>query len=243
MNIKYIGIEPEILISNKAWSKMTQYVKLVDSEIGWLGTVEIDDNIFTITDVFLVKQEVNKVTCEIDPTALIELYEQRIGDGLRVDDIILWGHSHNNMGVSPSGQDNNQFEEFAENNKYFIRLIMNKRGEVNIALLDSEKEIIFENLDFEFAYEDSDVDILKEIEEKVTEKSYAKSSNIFSNSNYTQYRNILNRYQTSLYDDNEYDDDMEDVFNRLTDEELEKLREKDIDDLSIEEAQMLGILD
>jgi len=230
MNIKYIGIEPEILISNRAWSKMTQYVKLVDSEIGWLGTVEIDDNIFTIKDVFLVKQEVNKVTCEIDPDALIEMYEERIKQGLSVGDILFWGHSHNNMSVSPSGQDNNQFEEFAENNKYFIRLIMNKRGEVNIALLDSEKEIIFENLDFEFAYEDSDVDILKEIEEKVTEKSYTKYSSNFVNLNYDQYRNILNGYQTNL-------DDYED------DEELERLRDKDEDDLTIEEAQRLGLLD
>lgn len=239
MNLKFIGDVPEILITNTAWNKMTQYTKLVDTEIGWLGTVEIDENIFTITDVFLVKQEVNGTTCEIDPNAIIEMYEEKINNNLPTDNIILWGHSHCNMGVSPSGRDEDQLEEFAENNEYFIRLIMNKRGDVNLALVDVQREIIYEDLDFKFAYEDSDDDILQEIEEKVSKKVYIPTTTTtFNSSCYNQ----LNNYKTSLYGDYDVDHDNDYLYDDFDEDEIAKIREKDIDDLTIEEAKKIGLI-
>lgn len=136
---------PQVVILPDAFTKMRYYVECTDTEVGWLGTVEKMNNIYLITDTLLFDQEVNSVTCEITPQGLTEIANELLAlpNGMEiVNSIRLWGHSHVNMGVSPSGQDDTQMTVFAGSCEYFLRVIANKKGEMEFSLYDYNTGVV-----------------------------------------------------------------------------------------------------
>lgn len=163
-----------VFILPQARTKMELYCALCEKEIGWLGFVKrYEDNSFLIEDVVLLKQEVHATTTEIDPTALLEFWGQTPVE--KQPDIKLWGHSHVNMSPSPSGQDDSQMSYFSDGNPWFIRLITNKKGDINITIYDYANgyEIHSEEL---YTYDPNRLElkkaIMEEMKDKVTEKTY-----------------------------------------------------------------------
>jgi len=72
-----IGKAPRVQFTPEAWEKMWLYIELVDTEIGWYGTVEKpEDHIFLITDVFLLEQEVTGTTTVISKDGQTDLTRQ-----------------------------------------------------------------------------------------------------------------------------------------------------------------------
>lgn len=163
-----------VFILPQARTKMELYCALCEKEIGWLGFVKrYPDNSFLIEDVVLLKQEVHSATTEIDPQALLEFWGQTPVE--KQPDIKIWGHSHVNMSPNPSGQDDDQMSYFKDGNEWFIRLITNKKGDINITIYDYANgyEIHSEEL---YTYDPNRVELKKAIQEeikaKVTEKTY-----------------------------------------------------------------------
>lgn len=206
------GAKPPVLfISPLAFDKMQIIVEECSQEVGWLGFIEEVWNeegnkitCYYLKDVILLKQEVNGATCELDKTAVAELYESYYlnGDPKEIaiaESILLWGHSHVNMGVLPSSQDDKQVLEFGKNNPYFFRLIANKKGEMEIDFYDFENNLKHKNIPWK-QYRPNRSDIIEEvkadIKEKVKQKSYA----------YSGYRRGHWDYTTQSY---VYDDDYE----------------------------------
>lgn len=163
----------QVWITPLAMHKMTVYTALSSDEVGWLGIVEeLDNGDFRITDTYLTKQQVHGCTCELLPEGISELaigfLREPEGDKL-FNSLRLWGHSHVNMGVSPSSQDDKQLETLSEHSDWFIRLIMNKRGDVSVTLYDKIRGLIIEELPWSVDYGLNMVDeIRKELEEKVS---------------------------------------------------------------------------
>ena len=128
----------EILFHPKAYEKIALIVaKGGSDEIGWLGYAEPLGQDFLVTDVFVPKQRVHSATTEIDEDGLAEHAMKLIEEGEvdKVNQIRFWGHSHVNMSVSPSGQDDSQMEVFSKNcDDFFIRCIANKKGEIDFSL-------------------------------------------------------------------------------------------------------------
>jgi hypothetical protein len=87
-------------------------------------------------------------TCEILADGLAEFATELLSrpDGMEiVNRLCFWGHSHVNMGTSPSGQDESQMETFKESgHPFFIRGILNKAGrmEFTIFLYESGVKIV-----------------------------------------------------------------------------------------------------
>ena len=163
-----------VYILPDARAKMEMYCELCDKEIGWLGFVKkYSGTGYLITDVVLLKQEVHATTTEIDPQALLELWGQTPVE--QQADIKLWGHSHVNMSPSPSGQDDSQMDYFKDGNDWFIRLITNKKGDMNITIYDYANGIEIHD-DTLFTYNPKRAElrtaIEAEIKEKVKEKTY-----------------------------------------------------------------------
>ena len=124
-------------ISNKAWQKMQALVQSCSQEIGWFGFVtEKENNLFILEDIYVPKeQSLSAASCTIleeGDNGSID-WEDRCREIYGNGFVRLWGHSHVNMAVSPSGQDVSQFSALKKDLPYYFRLIMNKKNELNIA--------------------------------------------------------------------------------------------------------------
>lgn len=178
-SVIFLNHKYDLYILPEARQKMEIYCDLSDGEIGWLGFVEdLGDTGFLIKDVALLKQEVHSTTTEITPEGLLEFWSKTAPEEqLKIK---LWGHSHVNMGVSPSGQDNDQMEYFKDGNPWFIRLITNKKREYHIDIYDYANgiQVHMDQSDL-ITYNPKANELKKaiedEIKEKVTEKKYTSA--------------------------------------------------------------------
>lgn len=149
--IKYLEDKdnPKIVFTPKILAIMKYIVDNVNDEVGWLGSVEVKDSIYYITDIYLPKQEVNGGTCELAPEGMQDLAQWMMANGHedKIDKVHFWGHSHVNMGVTPSHQDCQQSEEKLRDfgGTFFIRAICNKAGLMSIAFYDGVNKRIIEN--------------------------------------------------------------------------------------------------
>lgn len=204
MNIKKIkeeNITAYVKFEELADKKIQYMTELANDEIGALCLVEKyktqgEDTIaieYCVTDVFIVEQEVNGATCELSPQGLAKLYGKL---GKQANNLLCWYHSHINMGVTPSGQDEIMFKELYNNSDtFYIRIIGNKKGEFNITIYDKEEGYIFSDV---LVYVDPIKDPIKdfisaEIKEKVTKKEYKPSVT------YTPTKNKKSKHKHSSY--------------------------------------------
>ncbi len=146
---------PNITLSRNFARKMKHLVANTPTEISWVGEVEGDPRKeLTITELHIVKQKVSAATFEEEDNAFLELRE-RIGDA--VFKIRCHGHSHVNMGVTPSGTD----QKFTVDNwkalevPFLIRLIANKAGLLRCDFFDFERGVNVECAKFEIKEEDT----------------------------------------------------------------------------------------
>lgn len=171
---------PKVYITPLALQKMQVYVSECSKEIGWLGEVVREGNVFVIVDTMLFKQEVHGATTEIDENNLMEVAEELLQTpegSERYSRLKMWGHSHVNMAVTPSGQDDNQIKLFEQGNEYFIRIIANKKGEMRVDLYDFTTGVAYNCIKWEIYIQNMiDKDAIKnEMKEKVTEKVFAQT--------------------------------------------------------------------
>lgn len=174
-----VGFVPTVVIEQVALEKMKAYVTYCDKEIGWLGTATQQDNTIVIHDMFLFEQEVHETTCEINEQAVAKWYEEMLtthANGVEiVNTMRVWGHSHVNMGISPSGQDDTQFAELIKGvDDFFIRIIANKKGEMRLDYHDVVNNITFYNIDWATEVSIDLKEIQKEIAQKVKRKVYVQ---------------------------------------------------------------------
>lgn len=228
--VKIINI-PQVNITTNAYAKMTHIVNGCDKEVGWLGTVNWDreNNTIFIEDIYLFEQEVNYTTCEISPEGLAKFAEELLqqSNGVEIwNNIKLWGHSHVNMEVSPSGQDNDQMDTFADHNDWFLRIIANKKGDLKIDLFDYTSNIYFEDLPWNIYIEELVTIkplIDKEIKEKVKEKKYANAyTNGYGYLGYSKSKKKKEDNITDIYDYYEelYKEDFDDYSLMFSDNEI-----------------------
>ena len=171
----------KIKVKPVALEKMHNYIQLCPEEIGWLGTVNVVNDTYVIEDVLLFKQEVTAATTEIDENSLAQIVNDILVNnpehGMAIaNSLRFWGHSHVNMGVNPSGQDDAQMRVFnTQGVDYFIRGIGNKAGNLRFDIYHYTKGIAY--MDVEWTVVQSTDTAMKEaikteILEKVVKRSF-----------------------------------------------------------------------
>ena len=249
MNVKLMErFAPKIYINIDALNKMREYIRQSSLEIGWLGTCEKEGNDYFITDVFLFKQEVHATTTEITTEGLNEFAMDVLQrpDGVDIwNNMKVWGHSHVNMSTSPSGQDDEQIEVFAENaDDFFIRIIANKQDDFRIDLYDFLTGVIYEKLPYTVEFGE-DTNYITALYKKIDElkgliKAKSEVSNELVNSIKTEISQKVKKKETYTFNTvnkgsygNKYFYDFEEKY---TNKKKEKTKvEKVIDDLSKED--------
>lgn len=175
---------PRVIISAEAIAKMQLYIEGCSDEIGWLGTAIKQGNSYYILDTYLFAQEVHSTTTEITPDGLSAFGEEILqrADGMDIwNNLKVWGHSHVNMGVTPSGQDDSQMNTFKDGgHDWFIRIIGNKKGDLKIDIYSYETGVIYNDLKFLVGSTKKELELAEKIEKLENELRKLKSQRILS---------------------------------------------------------------
>lgn len=179
--LQTVNRKATVYFSEEAWFKMQALIKEFDKEVAWHGVAhrgedEEKDEYF-ITDIVVYPQEVTGTTVEMD----VDKYAEWLCDNFedeRFNNIRMQGHSHVNMGVSPSGVDLTHQEEILaqlSDDMFYIFVIWNKNNANHMKIYDMKKNILFENGDIEYAVLSDGYGIaefVKDAKSMVKEKSY-----------------------------------------------------------------------
>lgn len=140
--------------------QMMQLVNTCTDEIGWHGTVQrVSEKKFIIDKILVFPQIVSGTEVTPDETEfnkwMLQFFEDDEDD--TIQRMRFHGHSHVNMGTTPSGTDDRYQGEMLGNIKdYYIFLITNKRAEHNIMIYDVKNNLYLEKSDITLGIELTD---------------------------------------------------------------------------------------
>lgn len=141
-------LEPVVCITSDAYVKMRHLVDKTSTEIGWFGTVTKAPNLeetYVIDDILVYPQTVTGATCEQDEDRMFEFEMSLTTD--QVNRKRFQGHSHVNMGVTPSGVDENFYTDLlTQVNDYFIILVTNKRNDYHVRFYDKSNNLMYKDV-------------------------------------------------------------------------------------------------
>jgi hypothetical protein len=168
-------VQLRVFYTPKVEEKIRYIVQTVNTEVGWFGVVEEDEeNNYYIVDIYIPSQEVTGTTVEVVSTAVAELTERLINDGYDPSQLRYHGHSHVDMEVIPSITDQEMVDDYLEHMQYFVRGIYNKGGEGRVDVFDRRTNCVFNCVEHRVYYGDWDekfyLDIDDEIMDAVVER-------------------------------------------------------------------------
>lgn len=201
-----------------AYLKMITLVREFDKEVAWHGLARRGDDKerdeYIVYDILVYPQEVTGSTVNTDQekyqTWLMN-HEDDVFNNIRMQ-----GHSHVNMGTSPSTVDSSLYERILDqldDDMFYIFLIWNKKNEKTIKIYDLAKNVLFETPDIDIKILEDGTGIerfAKAAKEMVCEKSYSvgKTSSKeyggyggFGYGGYGWRETYDSRYSYGLYDD------------------------------------------
>lgn len=172
--------EPTVYITTQAYTKMSMLVDKTTTEIGWYGTVTKVPGltgVYVIEDIIVYPQKVTGATCEQLDNKMFEFEMSLTTD--QVNHKRFHGHSHVNMGTTPSGVDEQFYHDIlTQVTDFFIITVTNKRNEYTTRVYDMEHNILFtdvpitviddEGLELDLWYEESK----KQLEEPTVVNRY-----------------------------------------------------------------------
>ncbi len=148
---KIEGKRATLYYKENAWLKQQALVDNFDKEVAWHGIAKRDEeeeNAYIIEDILVYPQTVTGATVNTDQDEYQTwLYSQ--SDEV-FNHIRMQGHSHVNMGVTPSSVDEELYNALLAQltgDMFYIFLIFNKRGDRTIKIYDMKENIFFENSD------------------------------------------------------------------------------------------------
>ena len=140
---------PTIEFTPKAWIKTAGLVATTSSEIAWHGIVNRTDDLhFVVEDIIMFPQSVTAATVTVDQEEKMKWFCDTF-KGADRNKVRLHGHSHVDMGTTPSGTDMNSRSFIKEmvNDQYYIFMIINKSYSMNITLYDMKTNGVYEKED------------------------------------------------------------------------------------------------
>ena len=189
-----------ITFSEKAWMKIFALVHTYSTEVEWHGVVErTAADAFYIEDVLIFPHKVTGATVISDQTE----YEKWLDtlDNETFNALRFHGHSHVNMGVTPSGVDmtyrhnilNNFGTPSETSDLFYIFLIFNKKGDISGEIYDLQNNALYSKSttadEINIVVEDCDwlTEFLDEAKRVVTESYSGYSGGNYGGSNYGGY--------------------------------------------------------
>lgn len=185
-----------ITFSAQAYMKIFALVHTYSTEVEWHGVVErTAADAFYIKDILIFPHKVTGATVISDQTEYEKWLDTLDNDTFNA--LRFHGHSHVNMGVTPSGVDmtyrhnilNNFGTPSATSDLFYIFLIFNKRGDISGEIYDLQNNALYSKSttadEIKIVVEDCDwlTDFLDEAKKVVTE-SYGYSGGNYGGNSY-----------------------------------------------------------
>lgn len=149
---KPTGEKATVWFTPSAYAKMIVLVKGYSSEVAWHGiahrTGAEDACEYTISDILVYPQIVDGTNANTDQKEY-EMWLMQQEDEV-FNNIRMQGHSHVNMGVTPSAVDlahQRKIVDQLEDDMFYIFMIWNKSFEYNARIYDLKKNVLFEPAD------------------------------------------------------------------------------------------------
>lgn len=184
-----------VYFSEIAWLKMQTLIREFDKEVAWHGIATRGEDTtkdeYYINDILVYPQEVTGATVNTDQEKY-EMWLMQHDDDV-FNNIRMQGHSHVNMGTSPSSVDLTHQEkilEQLEDDMFYIFMIWNKRGEKNVKIYDLAKNVLFDGNDVTVKVSGDSIGISKfltEAKEMVKNKPFISASTSYGNYTYGNY--------------------------------------------------------
>lgn len=143
-----------VYFTESAYRKFQALVNGFDNEVAWHGIAHrgLDESKdeYYITDILVYPQEVTGATVTTDQNRYQTWLMNH--DDETFNSIRMQGHSHVNMGVTPSGVDENLYDSILaqlDNTMFYIFMIWNKKNDKTCRIYDLAKNILFDTADCE----------------------------------------------------------------------------------------------
>ena len=173
-SFKYKDASAVLWLTPEAYNKTVALVTAFSDEVAWHGiAARYGKGEFIIEDIMVYPQEVTGSTVNTDQDGYTKwLYE--FDDDL-FNRIRMQGHSHVNMGVSPSGVDSGHREKILsqlDGDMFYIFMVWNKRLETHTLIYDMARNVLYDDDDVEVKIVgDDSMDVfLADAKEKVQKK-------------------------------------------------------------------------
>ncbi len=123
----------KILFPSDVYKRLRAYVLAIDTEISFLGKIDRKDDVITISDIALLKQESTYGSTVLDQEALGQFYNELMDKGEDPSPWKAWIHSHARMDTFFSGKDEETIESFdleVPTDNWFLSIVVNHAGSV-----------------------------------------------------------------------------------------------------------------
>lgn len=137
-----------------AYRKFHALVKEFDKEVAWHGIAFRNEDLtkdeYYITDILVYPQEVTGATVTTDQNKYQTWLMNHDDDTF--NNIRMQGHSHVNMGVTPSSVDDALYESILsqlDDTMFYIFMIWNKKDDKTCKIYDLAKNVMFDTADCE----------------------------------------------------------------------------------------------
>ena len=164
-------LDPVVFVMPDTYQKMQHIVDKCELEVGWFCSVEkLSASDYLLKEVFLPEQEVTAVETDISASALATAFSEAMSADICPSTIYAWFHSHVNMDCRPSGQDEQQVEEFLTTCPVFIRGIMNKRGDIKVDLYLRDEGIAYNCVEVRTYHPPISLDVIADLNKQISAK-------------------------------------------------------------------------
>ncbi|GHV25023.1 hypothetical protein FACS1894176_02590 [Bacteroidia bacterium] len=152
-NVKYTCDKPpHVFFKQKAYEDFLLLTGIAYEEVAWICRVSRDEETpehFTIEEVMLLEQKTSYGDVLVGDKEISNALYPLLLQGEEVFD--SWNHcqvhSHHNLSTDPSGVDKDALQK-RNNMDYFIRIIVNKKGSMNITIKANPFGFTCENVPF-----------------------------------------------------------------------------------------------
>jgi len=161
-------LDIKIQVDALAWVKLMTWTELAKGEVSALGIVEQHPGLLLVTDFILLDQVCNSTETDIDPKAIAQLMQEVKDPSM----LRCWAHSHADMKVFWSGQDEATIAGLS-NDEWMLSLVVNKDHDAMMRLdVYHPAHIHVDNVVWELHYDvpaETREDWKKQFKGKVTE--------------------------------------------------------------------------